>query len=136
MKGGYHEDKKFMGMVFIFCFPRGMYELADRWRSTVRKTGLARRQKRSRPRLFLQRRPDGPQLHIQDWQLSDAKCLELCRSDRVSHRQNPGTANLGTGAFLQSTRRYYQALFRPNLSSRRRSSARLERNRRWDAGYQ
>src|SRR5215475_7516921 len=118
MKGGYHEDKKLMGIVFIVCFPRGMYEPPDRGRSTVRKTVLARRQQRSRPRLFLQRRPDGPQLHIQDWQLSNAKCLELCRADRVSYRQNsPSTANPGTGAFLQSTRRYHQALFGPYLGS-------------------
>src|SRR5262249_40220048 len=60
MKGGYHEDKKLMGIVFIVCFPRGMYEPPDRWRSTVRKAGLARRQKPSRPRLFLQRRSDDP----------------------------------------------------------------------------
>jgi len=84
-----------MGIVFIVCFPRGMYEPPDRWRSTVRKAGLARRQKRSGPRLFLQRRSDGPQLHIPDWQLSDANCLELCRTNRVSYRQNsPGTQTL------------------------------------------
>src|SRR5262249_24155735 len=41
-----------MGIVVIVCFPRGMYEPPDRWRSTVRKAGLARRQKRSRPRRF------------------------------------------------------------------------------------
>ena len=137
MKGGYLEDKKLMGIVFIVHFPRGMYEPSDRWRSTVRKTGLARRQKRSRPRLFLQRRPDGPQLHIPDRQLSNAKCLELCRADRVSYRQNsPSTTKLGTGAFLQSTRRYHEAVLRSDLGPGRRSTARLKRNRKRNARHQ
>src|SRR5262249_56495118 len=105
--GGRYENKDLIGIILIVCFPRGMYEPPDRWRSTVRKAGLARRQKRSRPRLFLQRRPDGSQLHIQDWQLSNAMRLELFRTKRKSYRQiSPRPANLGTGHFLLTTLTY------------------------------
>src|SRR5215475_10716180 len=124
------------GIVLIACFPLGMHEPSGGRRSSVWTASFAGGQQRDRPWLFLQRRREGSQLCVCHRELSEAGCLELCWTNRIPYRQtSPSPSNIGTSAFRQQRRRHRQALFRSDSHPRRRSTARLKRNRKRDAWH-
>ena len=130
------ETKTSLALFSLFVFLAGCTSLQTGGEVQSGRQALLEGRNEAALGYFYSAAQKGSRLRLCNWELSETGCVELCRTLRISYRQISGSEEkLGTGDCIQSTRRYRQALFRSDLGSRRRSTARLKRNRKRDARH-